>query len=148
MSSPVTYEEFIEGFPEFADIAEGAVKRQLDLSNMTLSRPAWGKWWRHAVELFTAHYLALRFNLAAALVENGMRSPTAVGITTSQSANTTGLSESSTLNGLATSADAIEADFARTTYGLEYLSLLKMVVSPTSVVYSPSAASVAGIRRF
>lgn len=141
------YAQFLEWFPEFEDVPQGAVQRQLDLSNMTLSPSAWGKWWEQAVGLYSAHYLAIRFKLSEALNRHGMRSPTAsVGTTTNKSANTNGISEGTAVSGLVTGDDPINADFGRTSYGLEYLSLMEIAIPPGLVVYSPSAAAVAGIR--
>ena len=146
---PTDYASFIGRYPEFSGIPQAAVEDQLEFSAMTLAPAAWGKWWLRACWLFTAHYLAVRFNISAALFANGMRSPTAsIGTVTSKSANTSGISEGSVTSGLVTSDNAIDADFGRTEYGLQYLSLLDMVIPPGHVVFSPSAAAVAGRSRF
>lgn len=149
MITPLAYDKFIEWYPEFEDVPKGAVERQLDLSNMTLSENAWGKWWNQACGLFTAHYLAVRYNISEALHANGVRSATSsVGVTTNKSANTNGISEGVAVSGLVTGTDPLEADFGRTSYGLEYLSLMEMVIPAGNVIFSPSASAVAGIRRF
>lgn len=140
----VTYEQFIADFPEFSEVPQGAVNRQLAMSNM-LSRPVWTKWWSQAVELFCAHYLAIRFKIGSALSANGLNDPfNAANVTTNKSVNTGGISEGNAPSALLTGDDPINVDFARTEYGLEYLSLMRMVVAPGNVIYSPMAASVAG----
>lgn len=147
--TPLAYDMFIEWYPEFEDVPSGAVTRQLDLSNMTLSEHAWGKWWNQACGLFTAHYLAIRYNISDALHANGIRSATAsVGVTTNKSATTSGITEGSAVSGLITGDNPIGADFGRTSYGLEYLSLMDMIIPSGNVIFSPSASAVAGIRRF
>lgn len=149
MTTPLAYDKFIGWYPEFEDVPKGAVERQLDLSNMTLSVNAWGKWWTQACGLFTAHYLAIRFNLSEALATNGVRSATSsVGVVTNKSATTSGITEGVEVSGLVRSEDPIMADFSRTSYGLEYLSLMHMAIPAGNVIFSPSASAVAGIRRF
>lgn len=144
----LTYDLFIDAYPEFGDVPQSAIERQIDLSNLTLLESAWGKWYSHALMLFTAHYLAVRYNISAKLAELGLRSPvSSIGTVTNKSANTSGLSEGSATSQLITSANPIEADLARTEYGLEYLHLLKIVIPPGRVVYSPSSALSAGGRR-
>lgn len=144
-NTPLTYDEFKAWYPEFADVPQGAVENQLDLSNMTLAYSAWGKWWRQAVGLFTAHYLALRFDISNGLAANGVKSPLGtIGVVTNKSANTSSLSEGSTVSGLVTSSDPIEADFGRTEYGLRYLSLLEMVVPTGNIIKSPDASEAIG----
>lgn len=139
----VAYEQFIEDFPEFSQVPAGAVNRQLAMSN-TLSRSAWGRWWTFAVELFTAHYLAVRFKITSAINENGLNNPyDAANVTTNKSANTNGISEGNAPSQLLTGENPITADLARTEYGLEYLSLMNMVVAPGNIVYSPMAAAAA-----
>lgn len=148
MSAPLTLTTFRGWYPEFDDVPDGSVDRQLALANMTLSPSAWGKWLEQALGLFTAHYLAVRFNISAALQDNGVRSPTSsIGTVTNKSATTSGISEGSANSALVTGDDPLAADFARTEYGLEYLSLMEMVIPAGGVLYSPSTAA-AGRRRF
>lgn len=146
-TTPLSYDDFISWYPEFSELVQGAVERQLDLSNMTLSEPAWGKWWKQACGLFTAHYLAVRFDISQATYDNGVRPATSsIGVVTNKSANTNGLSEGSAVSQLVTSGNPIEADFARTSYGLEYLSLLHMVVPAGNIILSGDASASAGRR--
>ena len=143
MNSALTYTQFVDWFPEFEELPQNAVERQIDLSTTTLEPSVWGKWYEHAVCLFTAHYLAVRFNITNALFKHNIRSATnSIGTTNNRSATTSGITEGVALSGLVTSTNPIDADFARTSYGLEYLSLLNTVIPPGAVVYSPSAAAV------
>lgn len=143
---PLTYEKFIEDFPEFKELPESAVQFQIDMSIAYLCRGAWDpRWYVFALELITAHYLAVRYNIGLGLIENGVRPPTAaIAIATSKSASTNGLSEGSTVNGLVNSGNPLLADFGRTGYGLQYLSLLEIAVPAGSVVYSPDSSQTVG----
>lgn len=131
------YPAFAEALPEFAAIPESAVVFQLDLAVETLCERALGKWWQYAVFLRAAHYLALRYPVAAAAGEAGLN-PGLVssGTATSVSASTGGLSQSMSQTAMVSGDSAIEADFARTGYGLQYLSLLDQIIAPGQVVYS------------
>ena len=148
MNEPLSYTEFIQAFPEFANLAEPTVKFRLDFSNAWLSPGVWGKLWNHACGLVTAHYLFLRYNVTEGLAESGVMSPTsAIGVATNISANTSGLSQGMTVSGLVSSDNPVDADFARTEYGLEFLNLLYTMVPAGSVVYSPdTSAALAGER--
>lgn len=64
------------------------------------------------------------------------------GITTSKSASNASLSESTELNAFVRSDNPLWADFGRTNYGLEYLSLLEETLPYSKVVYSRSALDV------
>ncbi len=143
----VTYDVFIADYPEFAGLPQRPVERKLELANMTLNKGVWGPWFEQAVELWTAHYLAVRYNIEDGAAEEGIKPPTGVAIVaTNYSANTGGLSEGGTPSALLTSDDPLTVDMARTEYGLEYLALLKLIIPPGGIVYSPSVAATAGRR--
>ena len=89
------------------------------------------------VYLRTAHYLALRFNIAEGLAAAGVNSEmTETGAVSSMSASVGSLSITKANSALLSSDNAFEADLSRTRYGLEFLSLLEMVVAPAQVVIS------------
>lgn len=139
---PVSYEDFIAVYPEFQFLEQRAVCLKLCLAQELLRRSAWQGYWRTAVGLWTAHYLAVAYDISDGLAEAGKNSPTAsIGVSNSRSASTTGLSESMAVSALVTSADPFEADLARTEYGLELLTLLKLVIPAGGVVYSADASS-------
>ena len=136
--TPLTYSDFIGEYPEFTSVAQAAVERRLLTTSNYLSEDAWGAFWLEAAFLFTAHKLALRFNISAAVFAAGMRSAnSSIKTVTSQSASPDTLSESSVVSELVTSSDPFKADLARTSYGLEFLALMNTVISPANVVVSP-----------
>jgi len=141
MQTPLSYDGFVSWYPEFLfpePSKVAAVQRQLELASMTLSSSAWGTWWQHACALYSAHYLALRFDISRALGDLGLKSATkSVGTTINKSANVSGISEGVAVSQLVTSNNPLEADFARTSYGLEYLSLMQRVIPPGRVICSP-----------
>lgn len=137
MDGPDLYAEFTATFPEFAGVPQTAAGFRLDLSARLLSEASLGKWWKYAVFLLTAHYLALRFDLSDQMMEAGVNPGLgSSGAVTEVSASTGGLSQKMAGNALATGGDPLGADLARTSYGLEYLSLLERVVGPGGVVVS------------
>lgn len=136
-----TYDTFIADYPEFGGVPQAAVNRQLGQSELMLNPAAWGKWFEMAQGLWTAHYLALEYDISAKCTELGMRSPYDVGTVNSQSASTSGLSMSSTTSAMISGDDPIMADFARTTYGMQYLNLLYTVIPAGDVVYSPDTSA-------
>ena len=136
--TPLTYSDFIAEYPELAGVAQAVVERRLLATSNYLSEDVWGDFWLEAGFLFTAHKLALRFNISADVFTAGMRSANStIKTVTSQSASPDTLSESSVVSELVTSKDPFTADLARTNYGLEFLALMHTVVSPANVVVSP-----------
>lgn len=147
----VSYERFTTDYPEFAEnsgtgVPMTAVTRQLEMGNISLSRQAWGKFRPYAVELWAAHYLALRFTLSSSFTALGLRSLDEVaGVAQSQSASNTSLSESRTNPAMLNSQNPFYADMARTEYGMEFLSLMHLAIPPGGVVLSPDTSE--SIRR-
>ena len=142
----IAYNQFIEHYPEFSESPGGipprpAVEHQLKRGNITLSRREWGENWPFAVELWTAHYLALRFNIKPGLMANGLRSlDSVIGVSQSISASSSSLSKSQTTPAMIGSQNPFYADMARTEYGLEFLSLLRTAISPGQIVESPDTS--------
>ena len=149
-TADVTYSQFIKSYPEFVRHKGGnpprsAVESQLAKGNITLSRGAWGEYWPFAVELWTAHYLALRFNIQPNLAKRGLRElDTVAGAATSQSAGSSNLSETRTVPAMLNSKNPFYADMARTEYGLEFLSLMHWVIIPAGIVLSPDTSDTFG----
>ena len=56
------------------------------------------------------------------------------GVVNSQSASTSSLSVTNANNGMVTGTDPFQADYARTSYGLELLSLLELIMPHGYVV--------------
>ena len=79
------------------------------------------------------HRLAVRFNIGRALNAAGMKGAEA-GVVNSQSASTSSLSVTNANNGMVTGTDPFQADYARTSYGLELLSLLELIMPHGYVV--------------
>lgn len=134
--------KFIEEYPEFSEITQTAVTATGNREDDIVSDHSFGNLREHAVFLRTAHRLALRFNIGAIYKTKGLRNGASSAITTSKSASNASLSESSELNAFARSDNPIWADFGRTEYGLEYLSLLEETMLESQVVYSPRVSDV------
>lgn len=133
---------FLNMYPEFAQIEKCAINGVGLREDMIVSDSAWGKLRQHALFLRVAHRLALRFNIGKQYQINGMRNGSSTAITTSKSASNASLSESSELNAFTRSENPIWADFGRTAYGLEYLSLLEENMPYGEVVLSPRVIDV------
>lgn len=140
----VTYDKFIEDFPEFTDISPSGVKFELALANKLQSQAAWGEWWIFAVELYTAHAVYLRYGLSEEAAEAQGISPDGAysGMGKRVSASTTGLAEDRLYSALVESDNPWIIDLMRTKYGLRYLALMYVIISPAEIVLSPSAALV------
>lgn len=129
----ITAETFLAEYPEFSGVAPAAVARRITQALATLNRGRLGVYYEDAVYLWSAHYLFLRFDIGTGLDDNGLRDQENDGVTTSQSANTTGLSSTSSVSGLVSSDNPVEADFSRTKYGLAYMSLLRQITAPMAL---------------
>lgn len=129
-------------YPEFANIANGAIEIVGQREDEIVSETSWGKLRQHALFLRVAHRLALRFNIGKQYTVNGLRNGASSAITTSKSASNANLSESSELNAFVRSDNPIWADFGRTIYGLEYLSLLEENMPYGEVIISPRVIDV------
>lgn len=136
----VTYAEFIEDYPEFEDVPERAISKRILRASQILDSKTFKHFFNDAVELLTAHWLCLRYNLSSAMARNGInQSITNSGTVNSVSASSGSLSESYSHNSLMSSDDATTADWARTEYGLQLLSLIDMVIPAGYVIYSGPA---------
>lgn len=133
---------FLAEYPEFANITQTAVNATGQREDNVVSDKYFGDLREHAVFLRTAHRLALRFNIGTIYKTNGLRNGASSGITTSKSASNSSLSESTELNAFVRSDNPIWADFGRTNYGIEYLSLLEETMPHSQVVYSPRVSDV------
>ena len=134
--------KFLEEYPEFSEIKQPAVCAVGCREDNIVSDYSFGNLREHAVFLRTAHRLALRFNIGTIYKINGLRNGASSAITTSKSASNASLSESSELNAFSRSDNPVWADFGRTEYGLEYLSLLEETMLESQVVYSPRVSDV------
>ena len=134
--------KFLEEYPEFGGITQTAVTATGEREDSIVSDHSFGDLREHAVFLRTAHRLAIRFNIGTRYGLNGLRNGASSAITTSKSASNSSLSESSELNAFVRSDNPIWADFGRTSYGLEYLSLLEETMLHSQVVYSPRVSDV------
>lgn len=134
--------KFLAEYPEFADITQTAVTATGQREDDIVSDHAFGNLREHAVFLRTAHRLAIRFNIGKQYGIKGLRNGASSAITTSKSASNASLSESSELNAFVRSDNPLWADFGRTAYGLEYLSLLEETMLHSQVVYSPRVSDV------
>ena len=125
----VTVEAFRAAFPEFADVPDAAVAGALETASLLWNPGRLGKFWERIVMLSVAH----RFNIGRALNAAGMKGAEA-GVVNSQSASTSSLSVTNANNGMVTGTDPFQADYARTSYGLELLSLLELIMPHGYVV--------------
>lgn len=133
---------FLTEYPEFIQVNHCAIVKTGEREDDIVSDTSFGDLRQHAVFLRTAHRLALRFNISNQYKINGMRNGSSSGITTSKSASNASLSESTELNSFVRSDNPLWADFGRTSYGLEYLSLLEETMPYSKVVYSRSVIDV------
>lgn len=136
------YDDFINAYPEFSGVPQNAVSNVGNVEDKILSDTYWGNLRCHALQLRTAHRLALRFNIGKILKTLGMKNGTSSAQVTSKSASNASLSESSELNAFARSENPVWADFGRTEYGLEYLRLLEEVMPEGNVILSGSVGNV------
>lgn len=132
---------FLQIYPEFSDVPQAAVEYELGLANRLLSDYSWGEYRNDALYLRAAHYLGVKFNIGLALKTRGMNG-TSSALTTSMAASNASLSKGSALNAFVTSENPIWADFGRTTYGLEYLSLQAQCMEYGKVIKSPGIIDV------
>ena len=133
---------FLTIYPEFVQINKCEIQGIGDREDLIVSDSAFGKLREHALFLRVAHRLALRFNIGKQYQINGMKNGSSSAITTSKSASNASLSESSELNAFVRSENPIWADFGRTAYGLEYLSLLEENMPYGNVILSPRVIDV------
>lgn len=136
----VTYAEFIEDYPEFENISERVINKRILYASRIFNSGVLKEFYNEAVELLTAHWLCLRYNISSSMRDHGInQSLTNSGTVNSVSASSGSLSESYSHNSLMSSDDATTADWARTEYGLRLLALIDLIVPAGSVVYSGPA---------
>jgi hypothetical protein len=134
----VTSDTFLAAYPEFGNIGNSllnvssVITSELDFS-VLLMNPKIGIDFRdRAISLLTAHRLAIRFKIN--LTSYGMKLIDKPGIITQQAAQTGGLNITATVSALVSGDNAYKADLSRTNYGLEFLSLIAVVVPPMGLV--------------
>ena len=121
---------FLAEYPEFSGVSAPAVARRITQALATIDQGRMGIYYEDAVYLWSAHYLYLRFDISTGIDSEGLLDQENQGVTTSQSASTGGLSSSTSVSGLVSSLNPVEADFGRTNYGLQYMSLLRQTLPP------------------
>lgn len=128
----VSYATFIARYPEFAAVIPPTGTTVADIIGVHIadaeayvSDSAFGALRDKAVCLVAAHRAALRHMTQLA----GMNGQNAPGVATSVSAEVGGMSVVNTVSQMVSSPQSIRADFARTNYGLEYLSLVDVCVA-------------------
>ena len=106
---------------EFADVSDETVKMWLELTEPLISKKRFGKLYEQAIVLLTAHRLKMAGYGDSALgtlgdalrVGSYSEGETSVSFSTNQGSNL-----------------AVDAELALTSYGLEYLSLRRLVIVP------------------
>ena len=134
--------EFISIYPEFSGLQTTVVQYVGDREDEIVSDTAWNKLRKYALYLRTAHRLALRYNIGKQYKTNSLNNAATSAMTTSKSASNASLSEGAELNSFARSDNPIWADFGRTQYGLEYLSMLEENMPYGEVILSPRVIDV------
>lgn len=134
--------EFKSVYPEFSGLSDTVVLYTGAREDTILSDYSWKDLRMHALYLRTAHRLALRYNIGKQFKTNGLNNAATSALTTSKSASNASLSEGSEINAFARSDNPIWADFGRTQYGLEYLSLLEENMPYGEVILSPRVINV------
>lgn len=133
----LSYSDFIDIFPEFSGVSQNAIERQIRISTGLLNKDALGEFYQDCIGLLSAHYLCLRYNISSEMSKNGInQSMMNSGLINSVSASSGSLSESYSHNSLISGDDPTTADWSRTEYGLQLLSIIGMQIDPCSVVYS------------
>ena len=122
-------------YPEFSSLTDIIVEYRGTQGDKTLSDTTWGDLREEALFLWTAHYLAIQYNIAKGLKQNGKNSINP-GLVNSQSASNASLSNSYSHSNMVSGDDPFRADFARTSYGLEYLSMMETTMGNGHVVIS------------
>jgi hypothetical protein len=127
--------DFLSRYPEFASInsdpavVTAMVENELDSADNMLSDTAFGKARNLAASLVVAHRLAVRFPS-----DDSVRNPNLPGVLAGQGASTGGANQQLAHSSMVTSASPIKADYSRTNYGLQYLSLIQRSVCPAQIV--------------
>lgn len=129
------YANFIEKFPEFAELPEATVQFYGDFCFEFLPASVWGKWHVHACYLLLAHKLVRRYPVD--FNKAGLNNQTDMLTVTSKSASTGSLSESGELVYHAQTDSPFASELANTIYGVELLSLIELLMPMSYVVYSP-----------
>ncbi len=127
-------EEFLNYFKEFSKLDYWAIYGAGSASVALLRYESFGRMFDLAVGLYTAHRLALLYDLSEAYDENGMSDQSNTNIPSSISASTSQLSESSAPLTLATSDDPFTADLATTKYGIQLLALIRVWIPGGEIV--------------
>lgn len=142
MAQALNTATFLEWFPEFRNInPQAIIDRTIMFNSRIYPERVWGEDWHMAVALVTAHQLALRYDISATLEEDGLNDPVGSmsSTTAGMSASSNGLSENFAVSQLTTGADADDAYWSRTEYGMQFLMLmLRLPVS--GVVCSPDTS--------
>lgn len=122
-------------YPEFAAVSDVVVTSELEGAQLLFDDTALGKFYERIVYLYAAHRLALQYNISAACGQLGKSDPYSPGQAASISASNSSLSQSSALGAFAVGDNPWMVDMARTTYGLELLSILRIILPVGRVVY-------------
>lgn len=132
------YDDFVEAYPEFGKLPESGVKYRGSFADRFVSKTTFGEFRTDAVYLYTAHCLAIEYNITSALKGVGKNSSMLnTGIAGSISASNASLSQSFINNSLVTSDNPLFADLGRTVYGLRFLELLMLAADYGYAVLSP-----------
>lgn len=124
----ITVESFLSKFPSFNNVPRAKIQDYLDFAQEYLSKYNWGKWWVRAVELYTAHNLALDV-----LQEKGMGGLDALqGIPASKSVDNVSKSYDTSVFRTRDSDD--DGDYKYTIYGRRYLTLRNSIISPAALL--------------
>jgi len=133
-----TFASFIARFPEFGAIkvtapvtVESVCQIALDDADAFLSNTAFGPLRDKAVCLVAAHRTALRYDVSS----GGVISQNTPGVATSLTADTGSLSQVTSVSAMVIGKDPFKADYARTSYGLEFLSMVDVSMAGGNAVY-------------
>ena len=128
---------FLIRFPEFSTIVvpstttvDAVLDFWIDDADAFISSTSFGAFRDKAVALYAAHRIATRYKTNM----GGMLGQNAPGIATAVNASTGGLSVVNTVSSKVSGHIATDADFARTSYGLEYLMLIEQCIPGGKVV--------------
>ena len=122
---------FLSHFPSFSNIPETEIQHWLDLAQDFLNKSNWGIYWERAVELWTAHNIALDQMQSAG---DGMGSLANLqGVPASKSVDNVSKSYDTSMFNVGNDASK-DGDYLFTIYGRRYLTLRNAVISPVALL--------------
>ena len=127
----ISVDIFLSHFPGFQNIATEEIQYWLDLAQDFLNKSNWGIYWERAVELWTAHNIALDQMQSSG---DGMGSLANLqGVHASKSVDNVSKSYDTSVFNVGSDSEN-DGDYLFTIYGRRYLTLRNAVISPAALL--------------